>query len=288
VIEQAAAYNTDERPTPPVRIGVALGGGFARAIAHVGVLRVLEHSGLRISAIGGISAGAIMAAAYASGTELDEVAATASSMRFSHVARWCVSRMGLAGSRPMQTFLKRLLRTYRFEEMRTPLSVVATELVSGTPTVFRAGDVIDPVRASCAYPGLIEPVAIEGRLYVDGAIGMEVPTTAVREMNVDKVIAVRLVTRCTREPSNLLQVINRCFLILNEQTEAAWRSAADLIIEPDVSECAWDGFASARELMQVGEEAARAALPAIRAWLQPPPHAYSPTALCSPSESQAA
>jgi NTE family protein len=273
---------------PPLRIGVALGGGFARAIAHVGVLRVLEEAGVQISGIAGISAGAMVAGAYASGTELDEIAATASSMRFSHVARWCVPRIGLAGSRPMQTFLRKLFRSYRFEDMRIPLSVVATDLVTGTPTVFGTGDVIDPVRASCAYPGLIEPVVIGEHLYVDGAIGMEVPTAPVRAMNVNKVIAVRLITRCTRQPANLFQVINRCFLIMNEQSEATWRAGADLVIEPDVSDCTWDGFASAGQLMDIGEEAARAALPIIREWLQGSDRACARTDLSSASEPQAA
>ncbi|HET8548158.1 MAG TPA: patatin-like phospholipase family protein [Bryobacteraceae bacterium] len=253
-----------------MRIGVALGGGFARGIAHVGVLRVLEAAGVTISGIAGISAGAIVAAAYASGRALDEIAATASTMRFSHVARWCVPRLGLADNRRMCTFLKTLLRSHRFEDMRIPLSVVATDLITGAPTVFHTGDVIDPIRASCAYPGLLEPVPIEGRPYVDGAIGMEVPTAAIREMNVNKVIAVRLLTRCNQQPANFFQVINRCFLIMNEQSETAWRSGADLVIEPDVSDCAWDGFASSRELIAAGEQAARAALPAVREWLEAP------------------
>lgn len=255
-------------PAPP-RIGVALGGGFARAIAHLGVLRVLEDTGVHISGIAGISAGAIVAAAYASGRNLDEIAATASNMRFSHVARWCVSKMGLAGSGRMSLFLKKLLHAHRFEDMRIPLSVVATDLITGVPAVFRNGDVIDPIRASCAYPGLLEPVPIGGRVYVDGAIGMEVPSAPVRDMQVDKIIAVRLVNRCNQQPSNFFEVINRCFRIMNQQSETSWRSRSDLIIEPDVTDAGWDGFASARRLIGAGEEAARAALPVIREWLRP-------------------
>jgi NTE family protein len=264
----ALAFTNGSDSRPP-RIGIALGGGFARAIAHVGVLRVLQGAGVKISGIAGISAGAMVAAAYASGRDLEEISATAAEMRFSHVARWCVSRMGLAGSRRMSAFLKGLLRCHRFEEMRIPLSVVATDLITGTPTVFRdGGDVIDPIRASCAYPGLLEPVQIGGRLFVDGAIGMEVPSAAVREMQVDKLIAVRLVTRCTQQPANFFEVVNRCFRIMNQQSEPSWRSRSDLVIEPDVSEAAWDGFASARELIAAGEHAARSVLPTIREWVQ--------------------
>jgi NTE family protein len=295
VLERVATSSQDSRvaqcpstSSSPLQIGVALGGGFARAIAHVGVLRVLESAGVRISAIGGISAGAMVAAAYASGRDLDAIAAAASGMRFSHVARWCVSRMGLAGSRRMCAFLTTLLRSYRFEDMRIPLSVVATDLVTGSPTAFRTGDVIDPIRASCAYPGLLEPVRIGDRLYVDGAIGIEVPTAAVRDMKVDKLIGVRLVTRCDRRPANFFEVINRCFRIMNEHSEATWRTAADLVIEPDVSACAWNGFASAGDLVTAGEQAARRVLPTIREWLQSADHVHGGVRLSPASESQAA
>ena len=101
--------------TLPPRIGLALGGGFARGIAHAGVLNVLQQSGIPIHYITGVSAGSIVAAAFASGVSLDEIAATASCMRFSDVAQWSVSKMGLAKSRRMSAFLRRLLRQHRFE-----------------------------------------------------------------------------------------------------------------------------------------------------------------------------
>src|SRR5436190_14817753 len=93
---------------PPPRIGLALGGGFARGIAHVGVLRVFEQYQIPIQFIGGVSAGAIVAAAYASGATPDEIGKIGSAMRFTDVARWSLSRMGLAGSERMNLFLQKL------------------------------------------------------------------------------------------------------------------------------------------------------------------------------------
>ena len=90
-------------------IGLALGGGFARGIAHLGVLRVLEERRIPIGMIAGVSAGAIVASAYASGTSIEEIAAAARTMKFKDVARWTVSLLGLAGSERMAGFLKRLL-----------------------------------------------------------------------------------------------------------------------------------------------------------------------------------
>ncbi len=254
---------------PALEVGVALGGGFARAIAHLGVLRVLEEAGIRISAIAGVSAGAIVAAAYASGTRLDEICDVASSMRFADVARWSISKMGLAKSRRMKAFLRKLLKVDRFEQMRIPLAVVATDLGSGAPRVFRdSGEVVDPIRASCAYPGLFEPVEIQGSRYVDGAIGIEVPALPLRSFNLNRVISVRL-AGSSELPGNLFEVVGRCFRIMNDQMQHSWRAASDCVIEPNVEAANWDGFASTAALIQSGEVAARDMLSAIRGWGAP-------------------
>src|SRR5438045_2323617 len=149
----------------PPRIGLALGGGFARGIAHVGVLRVFERHGIPIHCVTGVSAGSIVAAACASGAPPDEIADAACSMRFGDVARWSLSRMGFVVSERMKPFLQRLLKCYRFEDMRIPLGVVATDLCTGEPVSFRdTGDVFLPIRASCSYPGLFQPVRLSGRI----------------------------------------------------------------------------------------------------------------------------
>ena len=163
------------RPEPP-RIGLALGGGFARGIAHVGVLRVLESNQIPIHCVAGVSAGSMVAAAFASGATSEEIARVGASMRFADVARWRIGRMGFAGSERMERFLRRLLKKFTFEEMVLPLGVVATDIVTGEPVDFRdSGDVFVPVRASCSYPGLFQPLLHQGRLLVDGAMSVEIP-----------------------------------------------------------------------------------------------------------------
>ena len=141
------------------RIGLALGGGFARGIAHAGVLKVFERHGIHLHCITGVSAGSIVAAAYASGTDAEEIARVGCSMRFRDVARWRICRMGFVGSDRMKVFLSGVLKTHCFEDMRTPLGVLATDLCTGEPVSFRdTGDVFLPIRASCSYPGLFQPV----------------------------------------------------------------------------------------------------------------------------------
>ena len=258
---------------PPVqpKIGLALGGGFARGVAHVGVLRVLEREHIPIDFIAGVSAGAIVAAAYASGTDLETIGRIGCAMRFNDVARWSLCRLGLVGSERMAAFLKRLLKKYRFEEMETPLGVLATDLATGQAVPFRdSGDVILPIRASCSYPGLFQPIRYEDRLLVDGAMCVEVPAALARQMGATHVIAVGLPMQGPDVvPNNMLQVVNRCFQILQNRAEVAWRRDADLIITPHVASVAWDGFKSGVEMIEAGEKAAEAALPEIRKWLTP-------------------
>jgi NTE family protein len=261
-------------PVPP-RIGIALGGGFARGIAHAGALQVLEQNGIPVHCIAGVSAGAIVAAAYASGATCDEIAQTGRSMHFTDVARWSIGRMGFAGSDRMERFLRNLLKCYTFEQMRIPLGVVATDVATGEAVAFRGrGDVILPIRASCSYPGLFRPVRCGGRLLVDGAIGVEVPALLARQLGATHVISLHLPMQgSAASPTNMFQVVNRCFQILQSQTEAAWRQYSDLVIEPDVRGMEWDAFDSAMQLVRAGEEAARAALPRIQEWLAQPPAA---------------
>ncbi len=257
----------------PMRLGLALGGGFARGLAHIGVLQVFEENEIPVHCIAGVSAGAIVAAAYASGATPAEIAAAGSAMRFTDVARWTIGRMGFAGSDRMDRFLRNILKCRTFDEMRIPLGVVATDVVTGEAVIFRDhGDVVLPIRASCSYPGLFQPVRCGEHLLVDGAISMEVPALLARLLGATHVISLHLPMQgASAEPTNMFHVINRCFQIMHSRTEITWRQHSDLVIEPDVRGMEWDAFESASQLVKAGEEAARQALPRIQTWLRLPP-----------------
>jgi NTE family protein len=261
----------EQQPLPeePLRIGLALGGGFARGIAHAGVLKVFEQNQIPIAAIAGVSAGAIVAAAYASGATPEEIARAGCSMRFTDVARWSICRMGFVGSERMEKFLKRLLKVFRFEDMKVPLGVVATDLSTGDPVLFRdTGDVNLPIRASCSYPGLFQPVKMGDLLLVDGAMSMEVPALVARKLGATRVISVHLPMQgAAAPPQNMFQVVNRSFQIMQKRMEEGWRRMSDLVIVPEVAGVQWDEFTSAQKLVEAGEQAAEKALPEIRAWM---------------------
>jgi|SRR5579872_3813987 len=258
-------------PPPPPKIGLALGGGFARGIAHAGVLEVFERHHIPIHCITGVSAGSIVAGAYASGASPEEIARAGCAMRFGDVARWTLGRMGFVVSERMQRFLKGLLNVYHFEEMRIPLGILATDLCSGRVVNFRdRGDVFLPIRASCSYPGLFQPVFHQGRPLVDGAISMEIPAQLARDLGATHVISVYLpALGPDASPSNMFQVINRCFQIMQNRTEDTWRCHSDLVISPQLHGMSWDAFGCGPAMIEAGEEAALAALPTIQSWLAP-------------------
>jgi len=253
-------------------IGLALGGGFARGIAHVGVLRVLEEAGIPVKFVAGTSVGALIGAAYCSGLSPDELEEMALRVRFKTFARWTLSRHGFATNQRMIGFLNGTLKAKTFEELRIPLAVTATDLNTGEGVVFGSGPLIEPVRASCAYPGMFLPVNIGGRWLVDGMLAHAVPTRPLRAMGADKVLAVHLKGKFASgvAPRHLFDVIGQCFSIAQEMCAPAWRQAADLIVEPDVDGFEYDAFAQSGALIRSGELAMLAALPAVRAWLQAP------------------
>ena len=267
------------KPEVPPRIGLALGGGFARGIAHAGVLDVFERYQIPIHCIAGVSAGSIAAAAYASGASPAEIASAGCSMRLGDVARWSLGRMGFVVTERMQRFLQKLLKGYRFEDMKIPLGVLATDVCTGESVGFRdSGDVFLPIRASCAYPGLFQPVRHDGRLLVDGAMSMEIPAMMARLLGATHVIAVHLPAHhgAAQPPHNVFQVVNRCFQIMQSRTEHSWRADADLVISPNVRGIEWDGFRCGPQMLKAGEAAALAALPAIQDWLSRPQKAAGP------------
>src|SRR5215831_16311803 len=260
----------DAQSTPG--IGIALGGGFARGIAHIGVLKVLEEEKIPLSFVAGTSVGALIGAAYCSGLSTAELEEVARRVRFKTFARWTLSRHGFATNQRMIGFLNSILKVKSFEELRLPLAVTATDLSTGEGVVFHSGPLVDPVRASCAYPGMFLPVNLRGRWLVDGMLAYAVPTRPLVDMGAKRVLAVHLKGRWSNgnAPRHLFDVIGQCFAIAQDMCSSHWKQAADLIIEPDVSGFEYDAFVHTAALIKAGELATRQALPEIKKWFEIP------------------
>jgi NTE family protein len=272
-LERVREFAYTERPAgarAPVRpkLGVALGGGFARGIAHVGVLHTLEKNGIPVDYIAGTSAGALAGIAYASGLPYEEVVRRAAALRFGIFGQWRFSWLGLASNQRLEFYPKRHLNVSTFEELRIPVTIAATDLITGEPVYFERGPLGPPLRASCAYPGLFAPVEYEGHTLVDGFVGATVPVEAVARMGADVIIAVFLDSEAIIKPTNFTDVIGRSFTIIQRHADLAWRSKSDVVIEPRVRDFAWDDFAKTPQLIAAGEEVTLAALPRVRAALE--------------------
>ena len=259
----------DVAPPRRPKIGIALGGGFARGLAHIGVLKVLEQENIPIDFIAGTSVGSVIGAAYASGVCAKEMEEIAAIVRFRDFSRWTFSRFGLFSNDKMSVFLGKSLRCKTFEELRIPLAVTATDVVTGDAVVFTSGNLVDPVRASCAYPGMFLPVRVNDRLLVDGLLAHGVPATPLRDMGAERVLSIFLSAHWVkpRGPRHVFDVIGQCFSIAQTKMCGPWKAASDIVLEPAIGEFGYDDFARSKELIYAGEVAARAALPQIREWL---------------------
>lgn len=247
-------------------IGLALGGGFARGFAHLGVLQVFEQNQIPISHIAGTSVGSILGAAYASGAPLSRIIATCRTLRFRDIARWRVSRLGLASNNRLGDLIERVFESRQFEELRIPLAVVATDLTSGEPVVFTQGNLVDAIRASCAFPGLFEPVEIGTRCLADGGLVAPVPTRAARELGATSVVGISVGMQDGHRgaPTNIFQVVSRAVSAAQKHQLEIWERHADIVLRPDVQSLAWDDFDRAEEAIEAGAAAARRALPRIQ------------------------
>ena len=284
--ELSAHQVPQSSPAALPKIGIALGGGFARGIAHIGILKVLEEENIPIHCIAGTSVGAMIGAIYCAGASAAEMEDIACRVRFRDFARWTISRYGFASNRRMAGLLNSVLKVKTFEELRIPLAVTATDFASGSGVIFQKGDLVDTVRASCAYPGMFEPVRIENKFLVDGMLAHPVPTKPLLEMGADRVVAVHLRGRWDvgGAPRHLFDVIGQCFAIAQENSAALWRPWADLLVEPEVQDFKYDDFERSCDLIRAGEQAMRAAMPELRSWLTAPtPVPSMPAALSNPA-----
>jgi len=262
---RAFAHGDEKARSERPRVGLALAGGFARGIAHIGVLRVLREAGIPIDCVAGTSVGALIGTAYCAGTPLEDMEAIGRTTSFADFGRWTPSWLGLATNQRMEKYLERLTAAKTFEELKTPLAISTSDINEGITVYYTSGSLAQPLRASCAYPALFVPIQYDGRTLVDGFLTAPVPVEGTLVLGADVVIAVYLDSGSDTTPRTAAEVISRSFNIIQRHAEVAWRQQADLIIEPEVREYAWDDFSKTPELVNAGEVATMKLLPEIRA-----------------------
>ena len=259
-------------PAKRAGLGLALGGGFSRGFAHLGVLKVLQEPNIPISCIAGTSVGSILGAAYASGAPLERIIATCRKIRFRDIARWRVSRLGIASNQRLGELIEKVFVSRNFEDLKIPMAIVATDLANGEAVVFTQGNLSEAIRASSAFPGLFAPVEIGTRCLADGGLVAQVPTRAARQLGAAHVLGVSVGVEDGQRgvPSNIFQVVCRAVSAAQKHQLEIWERHADLVLRPDVQHLAWDDFERADEAIEAGAAAARRALPRIQNLLNSP------------------
>ena len=249
------------------KVGLALGGGYARGLAHIGVLEVLEREGIPIDLIAGTSAGALVGALYAAEGDAALIRKQATQMDWvglTSLIDFTIHRSGFLGGRRVTGLLKRFMGDVRFEDLTIPLSCVATDIITGDEVVLSHGPVLEAVRSSISVPVLFTVVKNEGRFLVDGGLVNNVPVSVARKMGADFVIAVDVtpdrreraahITRneTNREPG-LFQVMLQAIYIGTYYSARGVSEGADLIIHPHLARISPGEFHRAAEIILEGE-----------------------------------
>jgi NTE family protein len=270
------------------KIGLALGGGGARGLAHIGFLKVLEREGIQIDALSGASMGGLLSAAYAAGCSASELEAEA--IYISHMRNLVrlldlrPNRRGLFEGRLLKNFLIEHLRLdTTFDTLRIPLTLTAVDTRTAEAIYMQEGSVIQAVMATCAFPGLLPPVEMENRNLIDGGTLDNVPADAVRKLGADIVIAVNVVqpsftdfTLGYREnsdfwikliPGSLLELYQAAMIAIHELSRIKLQEAKpDLLVTPKLPQdlLVFTGFSRAAEAIASGQTAAEEILPSIQ------------------------
>lgn len=252
-----------------IKIGLALGGGLSRGLAHIGVLKVLQEAGITVDCIAGTSMGSVIASLYACGVKLSMLEKLSKRISRSNWMDFTLPKMGLISGDKLEELVYLLTARRNIEDAEIPLAVVATDLLSGKRVVFRQGLIAKTVRASCSIPGIFNPVEMEGQLLVDGGVLDRVPVGAVREMGADLVIAVDVAHFMDEYPVNhIFDVLSKTIDIMSREIANHQAQDANLLITPDLRDIAPFQFNQSEDAVARGEEAARRALPFLAAALR--------------------
>ena len=266
------------RPTPPpvtapvlpakLKIGLALGGGAAKGFAHIGVIKMLEASGIHPDVVAGTSAGSVVGALYASGMDPFQLQQQAFALDEAKIRDVRLFSGGLVQGRKLQDYVNRLVGQRPIERLKLPFAAVATQLESGQRTVFVRGNTGEAVRASSSIPGVFEPVEIRGRHYIDGGVVSPVPVDAARQLGADFVIAVDISARPDgSNPQGMVNIVGQSISIMGQQLGAQEMARADVVIRPHLGDIGPTDFEQRDQAILEGEKATLAAMPLIRARL---------------------
>lgn len=267
------------------RIGIALSGGAARALSHIGVLQVLEDVGVEISAVSGCSMGAIIGAIYSTGFDLKEMESFVTSTdwrNFLMLSFLAPSRAGIVNDRKVDEVLKKFLGDKTFADCKKDFCCVAVDILNSKKVVFNSGSLREAVRASMAVPGVFAPVYQQHAMLVDGGVMEPLPTDALKNLNVNFIIASSIIFESAKsdymdydaaagmknnsesKKLSIQAILDKSMSMMHTQMVKSYLLDAQIIIEPKIGDFGFFDFSKGKDIIESGRKAAIKKIPEIK------------------------
>ena len=264
----AQGQNTVSRPTPKPKatVALALGGGASKGFAHIGIIKVLKENNIPIKIVTGTSAGSIVGSMYASGMSPDRLELEAEILGKTDLVDLTLSTSGFIKGEKLQNYINRKVGNRPMQQFPIKFAAVATDFESGKPVVFNVGNAGQAVRASASIPNVFQPVVIGNRKYVDGGLSQPVPVSAAKKLGANFIIAVDISARPAKNVNQgMFSYLDQTFNVMSQTALRQELGQANVVIKPQVLELgSVGGFDQKQRAIQLGEQAARAALPEIK------------------------
>ena len=253
-------------PKPKATVALALGGGASKGFAHIGIIKVLKENNIPVKIVTGTSAGSIVGSMYASGMSPDRLELEAEILGKTDLVDLTLSTSGFIKGEKLQNYINRKVGNRPMQQFPIKFAAVATDFESGKPVVFNVGNAGQAVRASASIPNVFQPVVIGSRKYVDGGLSQPVPVSAAKKMGANFIIAVDISARPAKNVSQgMFSYLDQTFNVMSQTALHQELGQANVVIKPQVLELgSVGGFDQKQRAIQLGEQAARAALPEIK------------------------
>jgi len=256
---------TQKKKNQKLKIGLALSGGVALGIAHVGALKALQENKIKIDCIAGTSAGAVVAACWAFGVSLDEMIEISKKLNWLKISKFGYSKLGLNSNKPVGKIIQDYIGDKNIEDAKIPLAIVATDIDSGKKVVFRSGNLAEAVMASACIPVFFAPVEIGKQNLLDGMLVENLPFSPLKKMGAELEIGIDLAAKMAhKKTDNVLDVVNNAYSIVAKQQVAAIKGGERIIIQPHLGKFTLFDFKNPDELIAAGFEAVNAAVAEIK------------------------
>ena len=253
-------------PKPKATVALALGGGASKGFAHIGIIKVLKENNIPVKIVTGTSAGSIVGSMYASGMSPDRLELEAEILGKTDLVDLTLSTSGFIKGEKLQNYINRKVGNRPMQQFPIKFAAVATDFESGKPVVFNVGNAGQAVRASASIPNVFQPVVIGNRKYVDGGLSQPVPVSAAKKLGANFIIAVDISARPAKNVSQgMFSYLDQTFNVMSQTALRQELGQANVVIKPQVLELgSVGGFDQKQRAIQLGEQAARAALPEIK------------------------